>query len=108
MLFAWEPKVLGECLGIIYRAIETDLIKRAGLTAANPGLRSLSFCLLQVRHNAQRHETGPMTAPLHIVDWRFRSSHGKNLGHPPDCLVLRGAYPVYSRLHPYYWCPRFA
>ena len=27
-------KVLGECLGIIYRAIETDLIKRAGLSNA--------------------------------------------------------------------------
>jgi hypothetical protein len=73
MLFPREPKVLGEYLGIIYRAIETDLIKRAGLTAAHLGPRSLSLSHLQVYHNAQRHETGPMTAPFHIVAWRFRS-----------------------------------
>ena len=32
MLFAREPKALGLCLAIINRAIETDLIKRAGLS----------------------------------------------------------------------------
>ena len=35
MLFVLEPRVLGHCLAITYRAIETDLIKRAGLSRAS-------------------------------------------------------------------------
>lgn len=35
LLFAREPPILSQCLRLITRAIETDLIKRAGLTRAS-------------------------------------------------------------------------
>ena len=35
LLFARQPSTLGRCLAVIIRAIETDLIHRAGLTRAS-------------------------------------------------------------------------
>ena len=45
-LFAREPKALSRCLAVIIRAIETDLIKRAGLNRAS-GAKGGSVTLIQ-------------------------------------------------------------
>ena len=45
-LFAREPKALSRCLVVIIRAIETDLIKRAGLNRAS-GAKGGSVTLIQ-------------------------------------------------------------
>ena len=46
LLFARQPDTLSRCLAVIIRAIETDLIHRAGLTRAN-GARSGVVTLVQ-------------------------------------------------------------
>ena len=46
LLFARQPETLGRCLAVIIRAIETDLISRAGLTRAS-GARTGIVTLVQ-------------------------------------------------------------
>ena len=46
LLFARQPDTLSRCLAVIIRAIETDLIRRAGLTRAG-GARSGVVTLVQ-------------------------------------------------------------
>ena len=46
LLFARQPDTLSRCLAVIIRAIETDLIHRAGLTRAS-GARSGIVTLVQ-------------------------------------------------------------
>jgi hypothetical protein len=46
LLFARQPNTLSRCLAVIIRAIETDLIHRAGLTRAS-GARSGIVTLVQ-------------------------------------------------------------
>jgi hypothetical protein len=46
LLFAREPKTLSQCLAVVTRAIETDLIQRAGLNRAS-GAQSGVVTLIQ-------------------------------------------------------------
>ena len=46
LLFASRPDALGRCLAVIVRAIQTDLIHRAGLTAGS-GARTGVVTLIQ-------------------------------------------------------------
>ena len=45
-LFAAQPQVLSQVLGVVYRAISTDLLKRTGFTVAS-GAKTGAVTLIQ-------------------------------------------------------------
>jgi hypothetical protein len=73
LLFAREPKTHGQCLAVVTRAIETDLIKRAGLTSAS-GAQSGVVTLIQRFGSALN-----LNIHLHMIvlDGVYSNSAGK-------------------------------
>jgi ribosomal protein S27E len=101
-LFASRPEALARCLAVIPRAIETDLIQRAGLTRAS-GARTGAVTVVQRFGSALN-----LNVHLHmlILDGVYTFEHGTVRFHevgapPPDSLerlTAQVVQRVYRRL----------
>ena len=49
-LFAAQPQVLSQVLGVVYRAISTDLLKRTGFTVASGAKTGAATLILNVHY----------------------------------------------------------
>ena len=97
LLFARQPDTLSRCLAVIIRAIETDLIHRAGLTRAS-GARSGVVTLVQRFGSALNLNPDAADELIAPLSWAQRLKRVFNMMGPPSDFRV----PVVWRHHACY------